>query len=101
MASKQGRGDINNFLYIKTMLSKQSIRKNHTIFYNGELVEKDVVIELSKDFSETEIKRFKKMLQQGGSIKVKGNTFKIIREDTQHRNNKGEVESPFIKTLEE
>ena len=41
------------------------------------------------------------MLQQGGSIKIKGNTFQIIREDTQHRNNKGEVESPFIKSLEE
>ena len=98
---KQGRGDINNFLYIKTMLSKQSIRKNHTIFYNGELVEKDVIIELSKDFNEMEIKRFKKMLQQGGSFKVKGNSFKIIREDNQHRNNKGEVESPFIKSSEE
>ena len=48
------------------MLSKQSIRKTHTIFY-----------------------------------KVKGNTFEIIREDNQHRNNKGEIESPFIKTLEE
>ena len=98
---KQGRGDINNFLYIKTMLSKQSIRKNHTIFYNGELVEKEVIIELSKDFSEIEIKRFKKMLKQGGSFKVKGNSFKIIREDTQHRNNKGEVESPFIKSSKE
>ena len=48
-----------------------------------------------------EIKRFKKMLQQGGKFKVKGNTFEIIREDNQHRNNKGEIESPFIKTLEE
>ena len=83
------------------MLSKQSIRKTHTIFYNGELVEKDVIIELSKDFNENEIKRFKKMLQQGGKFKVKGNTFEIIREDNQHRNNKGEIESPFIKTLEE
>ena len=98
---KQGRGDINNFLYIKTMLSKQSIRKTHTIFYNGDLVEKDVIIELSKEFSEMEIKRFKKMLQQGGSFKVKGNSFKIIRENTQHRNNKGEIESPFIKSTEE
>jgi hypothetical protein len=83
------------------MLSKQSIRKTHTIFYNGELVEKDVIIELSKDFSEMEIKRFKKMLQQGGSFKVKGNSFKIIRENIQHRNNKGEIESPFIKSTEE
>jgi len=83
------------------MLSKQSIRKNHTIYYNGELVGKDVVIELSKDFSEMEIKRFKKMLQQGGSFKSKGNTFKIVREENKHINNKGEFESPFIKSTEE
>ena len=75
------------------MLSKQSIRKTHTIFYNGELVEKDVIIELSKDF--------KKMLQQGGRLKVKGNLFEIIKKENQHINNKGEVESPFIKSSEE
>jgi hypothetical protein len=83
------------------MLSKQSIRKIHTIFYNGELVNKDIVIELSKDFSEIEIKRFKKMLQQGGRLKVKGNVFEIIREENQHRNNKGDVESPFRRPIEE
>jgi hypothetical protein len=83
------------------MLNKQSIRKIHTIFYNGKLVEKDVIIELSKIFSEMEIKRFKKMLQQGGKLKVKGNIFEIIREENQHINNKGNVESPFIKSTEE
>jgi len=83
------------------MLSKQSIRKIHTIFYNGELVEKDLIIELSREFSEMEIKRFKKMLQQGGRLKVKGNTFEIIREENQHRNNKGDVESPFRTSTEE
>ena len=83
------------------MLSKQSIRKIHTIFYNGELVDKDMIIELSGDFSEMEIKRFKKMLQQGGRLKVKGNTFEIIREENQHRNNKGDVESPFRRPTEE
>ena len=83
------------------MLSKQSIRKIHTIFYNGELVDKDMIIELSGDFSEMEIKRFKKMLQQGGRLKVKGNTFEIIREENQHRNNKGDVESPFRRPIEE
>ena len=45
------------------MLSKQSIRKTHTIFYNGELVEKDVIIELSKDFSEIEAKGRKQGFQ--------------------------------------
>ena len=83
------------------MLSKQSIRKVHTIFYNGELIDKDNVIELSKNFSEIEIKRFKKMLQQGGRLKVKGNVFNIIKEENNHRNNKGDFESPFIKSLEE
>ena len=83
------------------MLSKQSIRKIHTIFYNGELVDKDMIIELSGDFSEMEIKRFKKMLQQGGRLKVKGNVFEIIREENQHRNNKGDVESPFRRPTEE
>jgi len=83
------------------MLSKQSIRKTHTIFYNGELVEKDVIIELSRDFSEVEIKRFKKMLQQGGRLKVKGNVFEIIREGVQHRNNKGEFESLFRMSTKE
>ena len=83
------------------MLSKQSIRKIHTIFYNGELVDKDMIIELSGDFSEMEIKRFKKMLQQGGRLKVKGNVFEIIREENQHRNNKGDVESPFRRPIEE
>ena len=83
------------------MLSKQSIRKNHTIYYNGNLVEKSVILELSKEFNEIETQRFKKMLQQGGSLKVKGNTFVIVRDDNKMRNSKGDFESPVKKLIEE
>ena len=83
------------------MLSKQSIRKNHTIYYNGNLVEKSVILELSKEFNEIETQRFKKMLQQGGSLKVKGNTFEIVRDDNKMRNSKGDFESPVKKSIEE
>ena len=83
------------------MLSKQSIRKNHTIYYNGNLVEKSVILELSKEFNEIETQRFKKMLQQGGSLKVKGNTFEIVKEDNKMRNSKGDFESSVKKSIEE
>jgi hypothetical protein len=46
------------------------------------LVEKDVIIELSKDFSEMEIKRFKKMLQQGGNLKLKVIRLKLFEKTT-------------------
>ena len=83
------------------MLSKQSIRKDHTIYYNGDLTEKSVILELSKEFSEIETQRFKKMLQQGGRLKVKGNVFEIVREDNKMRNSKGDFETPVKKSIEE
>ena len=52
------------------MLSKQSIRKEVTIYLNGEILSKDEMIEISKDFTEKEEARFKKMLKQGGNLKV-------------------------------
>ena len=59
------------------MLSKQSIRKEHTIYLNDVLMTKEEIIEISKDFNEKEEQHFRKMLQQGGSLKIKGNKFKI------------------------
>jgi len=53
------------------MLSKQSIRKEHFIYLNGELLEKDEMIEISEEFTEIEEQHFRKMLQQGGKIKFK------------------------------
>ena len=64
------------------MLSKQSIRKEHTIYLNDVLMTKEEIIEISKDFNEKEEKHFRKMLQQGGSLKIKGNKFKINNDDT-------------------
>ena len=59
------------------MLSKQSIRKEHSVFLNGELIEKDEMIEISKEFTDKEEQRFRKMLKQGGKFKIKGIRYEI------------------------
>lgn len=78
------------------MLSKQSIRKEHSIYLNGELLEKDEMVEISKEFNENETQRFRKMLQQGGKIKIQGNYYEIKKSESQIRNSKGEYEKPII-----
>ena len=77
------------------MLKKQSIRKEHTIYLGGVKMKKEEIIEISKDFIEKELLRFKKMLQQGGSIKIKGLSYNIIREENKPRNSRGDYESPM------
>lgn len=77
------------------MLKKQSIRKEHTIYLGGVKMKKEEIIEISKDFTEKELLRFKKMLQQGGSIKIKGLSYNIIREENKPRNSRGDYESPM------
>ena len=52
------------------MLKKQSIRSNHIIKLNGRLLEKDEVIELSKEWEEKEEMFFRKLLQQGGRMNI-------------------------------
>lgn len=74
------------------MLSKQSIRKEHTIYLNKVKMTKEEIIEISKDFNEKEEKHFRKMLQQGGSLKIKGNKFRIDKYEYKQRNSKGEYE---------
>ena len=76
------------------MLSKQSIRKEHTIHLNGKLLEKDEMIEISKEFSEKEEQRLRKMLQQGGKIKLQGNVYEIKKSGSKIRNSRGEFELP-------
>tara|TARA_R110000824_G_scaffold36287_2_gene112938 strand:+ start:2202 stop:2462 length:261 start_codon:yes stop_codon:yes gene_type:complete len=78
------------------MLSKQSIRKEHSISLNGKLLEKDEMLEISKEFNENEEQRFRKMLQQGGKIKIQGNYYEIKKSGAQIRNSKGEYEKPLI-----
>mgnify|MGYP003649877661 CR=1 FL=1 len=77
------------------MLSKQSIRKEVTIYLNGEIINKDEMIEISKDFSEKEEARFRKMIKQGGNLKVGENRYEIVRNENKTRNSKGDYESPF------
>jgi hypothetical protein len=75
------------------MLSKQSIRKEHTIFLNRIEMSKDEIIEISKDFTENEEQRFRKMLKQGGTFTIQGKEFEIKRTENKWRNSKGEFES--------
>tara|TARA_R110001592_G_scaffold28482_1_gene104480 strand:+ start:165 stop:389 length:225 start_codon:yes stop_codon:yes gene_type:complete len=60
-------------------LKKQSIRFNHRIFMNGSYVPspKEEIIKLSEEWSENEEILFKKLLQQGGNMKIKGNSFRV------------------------
>jgi hypothetical protein len=76
------------------MLSKQSIRKEHTIYLNDVKMSKEEIIEISKNFSEIEEKHFRKMLQQGGTIKIQGQKYKIEKKTDKVRNSKGNFESP-------
>ena len=63
-------------------LTPQSIRSNIIIKLNGEYVRKEEIINLSKDWNDRQITFFKKMLQQGGKLKVLGNHFDIRIQDT-------------------
>ena len=63
-------------------LTPQSIRSNTIIKVNGEYVKKEKIINLSQDWNDRQISFFKKMLQQGGKLKVLGNHFDIRIQDT-------------------
>ena len=76
------------------MLSKQSIRKEHTIFLNRVKMSKEEIIEISKDFTENEEQRFRKMLKQGGTFTIKDKEFEIKKYEYKQRNSKGEFDEP-------
>jgi len=78
------------------MLSKQSIRKEHSIYLNGELIEKEEMLEMSEEFNEIEEQHFRKMLQQGGKIKIQGNLYEIKKLEHKIRNSRGDYEKPII-----
>jgi hypothetical protein len=61
------------------MLKKQSIRKGTTIKLNGVVLEKDEVIELSKDFSLSKEKFFRLILSQGGKMNIEEGKIEIIK----------------------
>ena len=58
-------------------LKPQSIRKGVTITLNGKEVEKQEIIDLSVNWTESQINFFKKMLRQGGKMKISKDSFDI------------------------
>ena len=70
-------------------LKGQSIRNGVTINVNGVKVEKQVIIELSENWDESQERFFKKMLKQGGKCKVNGNIFEIILKERSDVDSKG------------
>ena len=70
-------------------LKPQSIRSGVTITQNGTLLEKQTIIKASEEWSESQEKFFKKMLQQGGRCKVNGNVFEIIIKERTDIDSKG------------
>jgi hypothetical protein len=70
-------------------LKGQSIRNGVSITLNGEKADKAQVIALSEEWSESQEKFFKKMLQQGGRCKVNGNVFEIATKERSDIDSKG------------
>ena len=81
-------------------LTPQSIRSNVIIKLNGEYVRKEEIIDLSKDWNARQITIFKKMLQQGGKLRILGNHFDIRIQETivtsRGEKDGGIVQSPGI-----
>ena len=64
-------------------LKKQSIRFNQTIFLNKDHrpSSKEEIIFLSESWTENEEVLFRKLLKQGGSVKIQGNHFRVDVEE--------------------
>ena len=62
------------------MLKKQSIRQGTTIKLNGVVLEKEEVIELSKDFSLSKEKFFRLILSQGGRMNIEEGVVEITKD---------------------
>ena len=77
-------------------LTPQAIRSNVFIELNGEYVKKEHVIELSKSWNDKQISYFRKMLKQGGSLKINGDSFKITINDNIILNSRGEKDGGII-----
>lgn len=76
-------------------LTPQSIRSNVFIQLNGEYIKKETVISLSEDWNERQLSYFRKLLQQGGNVRINGNLFEItINENIV--NSRGEKDGGII-----
>ena len=81
-------------------LTPQSIRSNVIIKVNGEYVKKDKIISLSQDWNDRQLNFFRKMLQQGGNLRILGNLFEISIQETiltsRGEKDGGVIQSPGI-----
>ena len=62
------------------MIKKQSIRKGTIVKLNGTILEKDEIIELSKEWTESQEDFFRKILSQGGRMKIENGNITISKE---------------------
>ena len=76
-------------------LTPQSIRSNVFIKLNGEYVKKETVISLSEDWNDKQLSYFRKLLQQGGNVRINGNLFEIIINEN-ILNSRGEKDGGII-----
>ena len=77
------------------MLSKQSIRGNVKILLDDEVLTKDQILEFNKEWSEKEELLFRKMLKQGGIIRIQDKKFKIENEENINLNSRGNTDAPI------
>ena len=76
-------------------LTPQSIRNNVLIKMNDEYVQKHIVIALSENWNEKQISYFQKMVKQGGTLKINGDRFEIIIQET-IVNSRGDIDGGII-----
>lgn len=76
-------------------LKPQSIRSGVAIYINGNLAQKQEVIELSNTWTPNQEKLFKAFLKQGGEVTIKGVHLKIKAQETTV-NSKGEKDPGII-----
>ena len=60
-------------------LKKQSIRDINSVTINGLKTTKDEILHISMDWVEKEVILFKKVLRQGGTCKIRENTFRVTK----------------------
>jgi hypothetical protein len=77
-------------------LSPQSIRSNVFIQMNGEYIKKETIISLSESWNDKQISYFRKMVQQGGNVKINGDLFEITINNNIILNSRGEKDGGII-----
>jgi len=76
-------------------LSPQLIRSNVLIQMNGKYVKKEIIISLSEGWNEKQLSYFRKMVQQGGNLKINGDLFEITINES-ILNSRGEKDGGII-----